>query len=44
MEDARPALNCFLHDATELKSLEAQFVTKPENQGEIGQLAGGVAP
>ncbi len=41
-EDGEPALIAVLHDATELKSLEAQFVQSQKMQA-IGQLAGGVA-
>lgn len=41
-EDGHPALVAVLHDATELKSLEAQFVQSQKMQA-IGQLAGGVA-
>lgn len=41
-DDGEPALIAVLHDATELKSLEAQFVQSQKMQA-IGQLAGGVA-
>ena len=41
-EDGEPALIAVLNDATELKSLEAQFVQSQKMQA-IGQLAGGVA-
>lgn len=41
-EEGRSALIAVLHDATELKSLEAQFVQSQKMQA-IGQLAGGVA-
>lgn len=41
-EDGQPALIAVLQDATELKSLEAQFVQSQKMQA-IGQLAGGVA-
>lgn len=41
-EDGEPALIAVLHDATELKTLEAQFVQSQKMQA-IGQLAGGVA-
>jgi two-component system cell cycle sensor histidine kinase/response regulator CckA len=40
--DGNYALVAVLHDATELKSLEAQFVQSQKMQA-IGQLAGGVA-
>ncbi|WP_152467062.1 ATP-binding protein [Sulfitobacter sp. THAF37] len=42
MEDGEASLIAVLHDATELKSLEAQFVQSQKMQA-IGQLAGGVA-
>lgn len=42
MEDGKAALIAVLNDATELKSLEAQFVQSQKMQA-IGQLAGGVA-
>ncbi|MEX3315451.1 ATP-binding protein [Sulfitobacter sp. PS-8MA] len=41
-EEGQPALIAVLQDATELKSLEAQFVQSQKMQA-IGQLAGGVA-
>ncbi|XDA96663.1 ATP-binding protein [Sulfitobacter sp. LCG007] len=41
-EDGQPTLIVVLHDATELKTLEAQFVQSQKMQA-IGQLAGGVA-
>ncbi|AXI42414.1 hybrid sensor histidine kinase/response regulator [Sulfitobacter sp. SK011] len=41
-EEGKQALIAVLHDATELKSLEAQFVQSQKMQA-IGQLAGGVA-
>ncbi len=41
-EAGEPALIAVLNDATELKSLEAQFVQSQKMQA-IGQLAGGVA-
>ncbi|MFD2739275.1 ATP-binding protein [Sulfitobacter aestuarii] len=42
IEEGKPALIAVLNDATELKSLEAQFVQSQKMQA-IGQLAGGVA-
>ncbi len=42
VEEGRPVLVAVLNDATELKSLEAQFVQSQKMQA-IGQLAGGVA-
>jgi len=41
-EPTGPTLIAILHDATELKSLEAQFVQSQKMQA-IGELAGGVA-
>ncbi len=41
-EDGETALVAVLHDATKLKTLEAQFVQSQKMQA-IGQLAGGVA-
>ncbi|PTX50314.1 ATP-binding response regulator [Allosediminivita pacifica] len=41
-DDGRPVLIAVLNDATELKTLEAQFVQSQKMQA-IGQLAGGVA-
>ncbi|MBD3663302.1 PAS domain-containing hybrid sensor histidine kinase/response regulator [Sulfitobacter aestuariivivens] len=41
-EEGEPSLIAVLNDATELKSLEAQFVQSQKMQA-IGQLAGGVA-
>lgn len=41
-EEGEPALVAILQDATELKTLEAQFVQSQKMQA-IGQLAGGVA-
>ncbi|ETX26630.1 hybrid sensor histidine kinase/response regulator [Roseivivax isoporae] len=41
-EDAGPVLIAVLNDATELKTLEAQFVQSQKMQA-IGQLAGGIA-
>lgn len=42
LEDGSPALVAVLSDATQLKTLEAQFVQSQKMQA-IGQLAGGVA-
>ncbi len=42
IEDGQPTLVAVLNDATELKTLEAQFVQSQKMQA-IGQLAGGVA-
>ncbi|PYG31668.1 ATP-binding protein [Pelagimonas varians] len=42
VEDGQPTLVAVLNDATELKTLEAQFVQSQKMQA-IGQLAGGVA-
>ncbi|SFI75314.1 ATP-binding response regulator [Albimonas pacifica] len=41
-EDGRPTLIAVMSDATELKTLEAQFVQSQKMQA-VGQLAGGVA-
>ncbi|MFC7705157.1 ATP-binding protein [Plastorhodobacter daqingensis] len=40
--ESEPALFALLHDATELKTLEAQFV-QSQKMHAIGQLAGGIA-
>ena len=42
VEDGKPGLMAILSDATQLKTLEAQFVQSQKMQA-IGQLAGGVA-
>ncbi|MEM6939281.1 MAG: ATP-binding protein [Pseudomonadota bacterium] len=42
VENGAPALMAVLHDATELKTLEAKFVQSQKMQA-IGQLAGGIA-
>ncbi len=42
LDEGEPSLVAVLHDATELKTLEAQFVQSQKMQA-IGQLAGGVA-
>ena len=42
MEEGRPGLVAVMSDATQLKTLEAQFVQSQKMQA-IGQLAGGVA-
>ncbi|MEZ5779627.1 MAG: ATP-binding protein [Paracoccaceae bacterium] len=42
LEDGQPAIVAILSDATQLKTLEAQFVQSQKMQA-IGQLAGGVA-
>lgn len=42
VEEGRPGVLAVLHDATALKTLEAQFVQSQKMQA-IGQLAGGVA-